>query len=105
MNIAIIGTGNIGQALGSSMLRAGHEVTFAGRHSDKTRRVASELGAAAADTPAEATAAADVVILAVPYTALGQVTGDIAQDAAGKVVVDVTNPIAADFSGRAIAGG
>ena len=105
MNIAVIGTGNVGQALGSSLLRAGHDVTYAGRHNDKTRRVASELGASAADSAAEATARAEVVILAVPYAALGDVAAEIAPEAAGKVVVDVTNPITSDYSGLANAGG
>lgn len=105
MKIAVIGTGNVGQALGGSLVRAGHDVTYAGRHADKTNRVASELGATAADTPVEAVAGADVVILAVPYASLAEVAGEIAPEAAGKVIVDMSNPIRPDYSGLANAGG
>lgn len=92
MRIAVIGTGNVGQALGSSLLRAGHEVTFAARDADKTRQVARQLGAKAADRPAQAVASAEVVVLAVPYDALPDAAGEIREQAAGKVVIDPTNP-------------
>jgi 3-hydroxyisobutyrate dehydrogenase-like beta-hydroxyacid dehydrogenase len=46
VKIAIIGTGNVGQALGSSLLGAGHQVTFAARDAAKTREVAASVGAA-----------------------------------------------------------
>ena len=92
MKIALIGTGNVGQALGSSLIREGHEVTFAARDVDKTRQVARQLGAQAADRPAQAAASADVVVLAVPYDALLDAADEIREQATGKVVVDVTNP-------------
>ena len=92
MRIALIGTGNVGQALGSSLVREGHSVTFAARNRDKTRQVAQQLGAQAADEPAKAVRDADVVVLAVPYDALSDVAQSIGNEAAGKVVIDPTNP-------------
>lgn len=104
MKIAIIGTGNVGQALGTSFMRAGHHVTFAARDAEKTRAVASALGADTAPTAAEAAGRADVVILAVPFAAALEVAREIAPVAAGKVVVDTTNPLTPDYSALATAG-
>ena len=73
MKIAIIGTGNVGSALGGSFVRAGHDVTFAARDAAKAAEVAASVGAgAAAATAAEAAGAADVVVLAVPYGAVAE---------------------------------
>lgn len=104
MKIAIIGTGNVGQALGGSIARTGHDVTFAGLDDAKARRVASELGASAGQTPAQAAADADVVILAVPFTALEDVATALGEQATGKVVIDATNPLKPDYSGLATSG-
>ena len=105
MKVAIIGTGNVGRALGTSLARAGHDVTFAARDAAKARLVAAELGAWAAASAGDAVDAADVVVLAVPYAALGALAGEIRDRVAGKVVVDATNPIKADYSGPALATG
>ena len=105
MKVAIIGTGNVGKALGGSGARAGHELTFAGRDIDKARQIASGIGASAAATAAEAARDADIIILAVPYAALSDVASDFAGAADGKVVIDVTNPLTPDYSGLATEGG
>jgi predicted dinucleotide-binding enzyme len=105
MKVTIIGTGNVGKALGGTIARAGHEVTLAARDAGKTRAVAAELGASAAETPAKAVDGADVVVLAVPYAALPEVAGEIAPGTVGKVVVDVSNPLKPDYSGLAVEGG
>ncbi len=105
MRIAIIGTGNVGQALGQSFVRAGHEVTYAAQNPDKTREVADTVGARAAGSVAEAARNADVVVLAVPYVAVDAVANELGGAASGKTVVDVTNPLKPDFSGLATEGG
>jgi predicted dinucleotide-binding enzyme len=105
MKVAIIGTGNVGKALGGTAKRAGHAVTLAARDAEKTRTVAEELGTHAAETPAEAADQADVIILAVPFGALADVAAEIADGAQGKVVVDATNPLKPDYSGLATDGG
>ena len=105
MKIAVIGTGNVGKAIGGSLVRAGHQVTFAARDADKTRQVASEVGASAAVSAADAARDADVIILAVPYTVAEQVAAELDGQAAGKVVIDATNPIKADYSGLATESG
>jgi NADPH-dependent F420 reductase len=105
VKIAVIGTGNVGTALGGSFVKAGHDVTLAGRDAEKTKKVATELGASAAESAAEATSGADVIVLAIPYGETDALAQDIGTEAAGKVIVDVTNPVTPDYSGLATAGG
>jgi NADPH-dependent F420 reductase len=105
MKIAVIGTGNVGKALGGSFARAGHDVTFAARDEAKTREVAAELGAASSPTAEAAARDAEVIVLAVPYGAMPAVAREIASAAKGKVVIDVSNPLKSDYSGLATEGG
>jgi NADPH-dependent F420 reductase len=100
MNIAIIGTGNMAKGLAARFAGAGHAVTLGGRHTAKAEAAARELGVSSAPV-ADAGRAADVVILAVPYGAVADVI-DAGGGFAGKVVVDITNPMTADFSGLSI---
>lgn len=102
MNISIIGTGNMAKGLAARFANAGHSVTIAGRDSAKAEAAAKETGrGAAAASIAEAARTAEIVVLAVPYEA----AGDIAEASggfAGKIVVDITNPMKPDFSGLSI---
>jgi 8-hydroxy-5-deazaflavin:NADPH oxidoreductase len=102
--IAIIGTGNVGKAIGSGAAKAGYDVVFAGRDADKARTVAAAAGARTAPTAREAVAGADIVVLAVPYAAITEIAAEIAPVAAGKVVIDPTNPLKADYSGLSTGG-
>ena len=104
MNIAIIGAGNVGKALTGSAIRAGHSVAVSSKNGESARQLAEETGARAAASDREAAEAADVVILAVPYGAVDEVLGDVGAALAGKVVIDATNPIKADYSGLATDG-
>lgn len=101
MKVAIIGAGNVGKALGSSLSKAGNQVIFAS-HGDSARAAAEALGGtASAAAPRDAVAKSDIVILAVPYTATREVAGEIDGVIGGKVVIDVTNPLSPDGSGLA----
>lgn len=91
MEVAIIGAGNVGKALASSFKRAGHGVTISAAHPDHAAKAAAELGARAARTNAEAVSGADLVVLAVPVTALDSLTKELGPDLTDKVVVDVSN--------------
>lgn len=105
MRIAIIGTGNVGKALGTSLVRAGHDVTFAAQDADKTRKIAQEIGGSAAGSAADAASNADAIILAIPYGAAHAVARSLGESVTGKVVIDATNPLRADFTGLATEGG
>ena len=96
MNIAIIGTGNVGRALATSTRRAGHDVTIVGRDAAKASATAAELGVESATTTDQAASNAELVILAVPSDALAQVAQDLAGVVDGKTVVDATNRMQPD---------
>ncbi|WP_119308551.1 NADPH-dependent F420 reductase [Cohaesibacter haloalkalitolerans] len=99
MNIAIVGAGNIGSGLASVLAKTSHSISI----------VDAQNGAAAAAKLKEqglnvavselspAVAAADLVILATPFAASKAVVAEA--DFAGKIIVDVSNPITDDFSG------
>ena len=103
MKVAIIGAGNVGKALATSITNAGHDVTIAAKSSGSARAAADEIGTSSADSNAAAVIGADVVILAVPYAAGAQVADDIRDAVHGKTIVDVTNPLKPDYSGLATA--
>lgn len=101
MKVAIIGAGNVGKALATSISNAGHDVTIAARNSENARAVADEIGTSSADTSAAAVVGADLVILAIPYAAGEQVADDIRDGVRGTTIIDVTNPLTPDYSGLA----
>jgi predicted dinucleotide-binding enzyme len=97
MNIAIIGAGNVGKALGSTFARAGHSVVYAATSVDSSRKAAEAVGGTAAASALEAAQSAELVVIAVPYASAGrEVASEIAAAVGGKIVIDVTNPIGAD---------
>jgi len=101
MDIAIIGAGNVGKAIASSAIRAGHAVTLSSAGGDSAIAAAREFGARAAASNREAVQGADVVIFAVPYPAVEAVLAEAGDQLAGKVLVDATNPLKPDYSGLA----
>jgi NADPH-dependent F420 reductase len=104
--IAIIGSGNVGKALGASFVRAGNTVIYSSTNPENTREAAAAVGGSAAASAVEAVKQADVVVIAVPYASAGrQVAAEIAPAIAGKVVIDVTNPLKPDYSGLATESG
>ncbi|MDH4072745.1 MAG: NADPH-dependent F420 reductase, partial [Gammaproteobacteria bacterium] len=93
MKIGIIGSGNVGSAIGASWVRAGHEVMFSSRHIEHDQELAASLGGGArAGTPHEAAAFGDVILIAVPYRALPEIGRDLAHLIDGKIVIDACNP-------------
>jgi 8-hydroxy-5-deazaflavin:NADPH oxidoreductase len=91
MKIGIIGAGNVGRALAKASVRAGHTVTITATDAEAAGHVAAEVGAKAAASNAETVAAADVVILAVPFDAVQGIATELGARLDGKVLIDVTN--------------
>jgi len=104
MKIAIIGAGNVGKALATSALRAGHSVTVSSSSGDSAATVARETGAKAAASNREAVEGAELVVIAVPYMAIVDLLDEVGPQLAGKIVVDATNPLKPDYSGLAVEG-
>jgi len=91
MQIAIIGAGNVGRALATSLTRAGHEVTITSEHAANAVEVASQSGATAGTSNEAAAANADVVVLALQASSIGAVATAMGSSLDGKVVIDVSN--------------
>ncbi len=94
LKIGIVGSGRIGSTLGALWLKAGHEIMFSSLDLEHDKALAARLGGKArAGTSREAAAFGDVLLIAVPYSALPQVGRDLAIPIKGKVVIDACNPI------------
>jgi NADPH-dependent F420 reductase len=99
MDIAIIGSGNVGSALARAFVRSGHDVTITARNAERVSGVASATGARAVATNAEAARSADVIVLATPFASAAEVAAEIRNVARGRVIVDTTNRMSFGPSG------
>ena len=97
--ISIIGSGGMAAAIGGLAAKAGHTVEVMSRDAAKARALAEQIGAGATTGTFGTAPAGDLVILAVPYTAVLDVVKRYGEKLAGKLLVDITNPIKSDFSG------
>jgi predicted dinucleotide-binding enzyme len=96
MDIGILGAGRLAEALAAPWVAAGHDVVVGGRTPAKAAAVAERTGARAAPSLRAVAEGADVVVLAVLYQGI-EATLETAGAAdgvlAGKVLVDVNNPV------------
>ncbi|HKH47594.1 MAG TPA: NADPH-dependent F420 reductase [Thermoanaerobaculia bacterium] len=99
MKIAIIGTGSVGSALGRGLAKAGHEVVFGVRDTEKPEvgKLVEDTGARAASVAAAASDA-EVVVLAMPWGAAEDVIRT-AGGLSGKIVLDCINPLKPNLAG------
>tara|TARA_R110001606_G_scaffold156044_1_gene298704 strand:- start:879 stop:1529 length:651 start_codon:yes stop_codon:yes gene_type:complete len=93
--IAVIGgTGKLGSALAWRLARAGRNVIIGSRTADSAAEKAAELGHRLTGMAnAEAAAAADLVIVTVPFDAQATTLEDIKLHVTGKIVVDTSVPL------------
>jgi hypothetical protein len=82
IKMAVIGKGNVGNALGRGLERAGHEVRTVGNNPASVRDTA---------------AWGEVIMLAVPFPAIDDTIGELGDSVRGKVMVDVTNALTPDY--------
>jgi hypothetical protein len=93
--IAVIGTGNVGSALGPEFAALGHTIVYGSRtptEKDVQDLVAKTGHGATATTQPEAVKGADIVLLAVPGNLAVQITQSLG-DLSGKVIIDPTNRV------------
>lgn len=93
--IAVIGTGDVGHALGVSFAKQGHTIVYGSRNPDRgsVQDLVKETGhGATATTQAEAVVGADIVVLAVPGMLVEEITLSLG-DLSGKIIIDPTNPL------------
>ncbi|MEO8699782.1 MAG: NAD(P)-binding domain-containing protein [Kofleriaceae bacterium] len=95
--IAILGSGSVGEALAKGFLANGHAVMRASREPEKLAEwKTGATGDAQTGTFVEATAWGDIIVLALKGSATEAVVGASAEQLAGKIVIDATNPISED---------
>ena len=79
---------------------SGYEVTFSASTLEHAKSAAESAGhGIKAATVGEAAAAADLILLAVPYSAVAALADELRPHVKGKVLIDPTNPLNMDFSG------
>jgi predicted dinucleotide-binding enzyme len=101
MNITVLGAGNMGSALARQLTRAGHAVRITSRDLTKAQDLAKANPGAVAVPAAEAADGSDVVIVATGYADAVPALRSLGS-LAGKVVVDITNPLTADYMGLTV---
>ncbi len=89
MRIAIIGTGNVGKALGPAFGHAGHDVIYGVRDTADPKHSDCEIGLRSVR---EAAQWAETVVLAVNWAQVDEALADCG-DLSGKVLIDCTNPL------------
>ncbi len=100
MNIAILGTGMVGNTIGTKLIQNGHQVRMGSRTANNEKAAAwvTATGSSASQgTFADAAAFGDIIF----NCTKGEVAADVLQQAGaenlkGKIVIDVSNPL--DFS-------
>ncbi len=111
MDITIIGAGNMARGIGTRLVSGGHSVTLMDRHPEKAKALADELsgkGAKGAKVQGLALGSPikdEIVVLAIPYGATGEVIERLGKQLGGKIIIDITNPLNATYSGLATAPG
>jgi 8-hydroxy-5-deazaflavin:NADPH oxidoreductase len=107
MNVTIIGAGNMGRGIGHRIVAGDHSITIVDRDPEEAKQLAEELRSAAeggvtveADGPGTEPRG-EVVVLAVYYPGDLEIVRDLGEELAGKVVVDISNPLNQTFDGLA----
>ncbi|MFC9685532.1 NADPH-dependent F420 reductase [Streptomyces sp. NPDC056948] len=111
MQITIVGAGNMARGIATRALVGGHPVTITAKDPAKAVQLVDELPAQspedaqvrAADDSAVDTA--DIVVLAVPFTAAKELVASYGARLRGKIVVDISNPVDASLDALVVAPG
>ena len=100
MKITFIGAGQVGAPLAARLAAAGHEVVLAeGQEGSASVAAALQRSPRLSALPLRAAVArAEVVFLATPFAAVEALVASLADDLAGKVLVDCTNPVGPGLS-------
>ena len=101
MKVTVIGSGNMGSGFVKQLSAAGHRVQVTGRDAAKAAALAAQYPGTEAVPLAGSADGVDAVIVATPYESAAaalQAAGKLA----GTVVIDITNPLTADYMGLTI---
>lgn len=101
MKVTVIGSGNMAAGFVRQLSAAGHQVQVTGRNAAKAEELAGLYRGVEAVRPQGAAAVADAIIVATPFEAAAEALQSLG-DLHGKVVVDITNPLTADYMGLTV---
>jgi len=104
-NISIIGTGNMARTIGALAVAGGNTVEVIGRDQSKAAELAKALGGSTTTGEFGAVPAGDIVIVALGYADVVPVVAQYGNALAGKVIVDICNPVNSTGDGLAIPDG
>ena len=99
MKVTIIGAGNMGRGIGTRAVVGGNDVEIIDRDAAEAQTLAEELqkaatgGASAAAVESGGAISGDIVVLAMYYPSSSEAVEQYAEQLAGKVVVDISNPV------------
>ena len=99
MKVTLIGSGNMGSGLAKQISKAAHSLVITGRNATKATELARKVGATFQDKAAAE--GADIVIVATAYSDAVAALRSVG-DLSGKIIVDITNPLTADYMGLTI---
>jgi 8-hydroxy-5-deazaflavin:NADPH oxidoreductase len=111
MQVTVIGAGNMGRGVGHRLVAGGHDVTVVDRDPEEAGQLAEELqdaaqGGATVEAVGPGSALrGEVMILAVYYPGTLEIARELAERLAGKMVVDISNPLNETYDGLATAPG
>lgn len=98
--VAIIGLGKIGEAIATNLVKGNHSVILASRDLERAKSLANKIGSlVTAQETSAAIKEADVIIPAIYFNSLKEFFHTYATALEGKIIVDVSNPIAPDGNG------
>jgi 8-hydroxy-5-deazaflavin:NADPH oxidoreductase len=99
MKVTIIGAGNMGRGIGTRLVAGGHEVEIVDRDPGEAQALADELSSSAPGGGSATTVepggqlGGEVVVLALYYPGSRQAAEEYRDRLAGKVVVEISNPV------------
>jgi predicted dinucleotide-binding enzyme len=100
-NISIIGTGNMASTIATLAVAGGNTVEVIGRDQSKAADLAKTVGGSTTTGEFGAVPAGDIVIVALGYANVVPVVAQYGNALAGKVIVDICNPVNSAADGLA----
>ncbi|GAA4165776.1 NADPH-dependent F420 reductase [Chryseobacterium ginsenosidimutans] len=98
--VAVIGLGNIGQAVAGNLAKSENQFIVADRNLEKAKELSVKWGNNVLPSDiASAVKNARIIVLAIPFGAIEGFLKEYSKDLEGKIIVDPSNPIAMDENG------
>jgi predicted dinucleotide-binding enzyme len=93
VKVTIIGAGNMGRGIGTRAVAGGHEVEVIDRNPEDARALAQELGDSAVAVDQDGSFSGEIAVLALYYPTTLEAVQQYRDQLAGKVVVEISNPV------------